>query len=116
MENKAKNFLRKAGKVTLPAMMLISGVWNANASISTCKTDLKKQPIQKKETVELNSAETTNEILVNSWNFDGECSGCEAQCGGCTGGCMGCTGGCTASCTGCLATCEGSSSAIGDIF
>lgn len=41
MENKAKNFLRKTGKVTLPAMMLISGVWNANASISIYKTDLK---------------------------------------------------------------------------
>jgi hypothetical protein len=108
-ENKIKEIIGKVGKFTLPAMMLMGGVWNSNfTALSATELGIRANEAEKTQPiVEVVDHEDFEKILATSWNFDGSCSGCEGSCGGCTGGCTGCSGGCTVGCTGCMGTCEG---------
>jgi hypothetical protein len=105
-KNKIKEVISKVGQLTLPAMMLMSvGAWNSNFIQSATEQSTRTQK-QTQPKVEITDNGNGDIILANSWNFEGDCYGCESSCGGCTGGCTGCSGGCTG-CTGCSISCEG---------
>ena len=102
--NKIKAAILKAAPFTLPAMMLMGATaWNSNFVPPAAELGIHAKE-QTQPTVEIVDNEKEEFILVDRFNFDGSCYGCEGSCGGCDTQCGGCTG--CISCTGCRGSCE----------
>jgi len=100
-DNKIKELLIKAGKVTLPVMMLMGGAWKGDLS-GLSVTELENLAKEKKLT------KPAVELQINVNNVNDEDSQLLAYNGRYGKGCFGCSGYCAGACTGtCSSSCKG---------